>query len=789
MPRTPFPIWATLVPMIGAVVLWMLTGSPIVLAFAALGPLAAFASRFDARRADRLRERAAAAMASSEQSRINEVRESERAAELRSAWQRIVPIGDILDGTAPHTRNRSLDVLVGTADQRPVTLPCGHHVGIVGEELLTSALARTITVQQAHGGGAGTVVQARSRPELGPCDAVIEVRSLRRATVHYGPGESTECEPHFLATRTAERWFASHSYIARSGAGPLAVAFGRTELGMRHSVDLGNAPHALVAGTTGSGKTELLRAWVLAMCEQNSPSELIVVCFDFKGGTGFAELDELPHVADVLTDLDDSRLDRVLGALRSELTRREHLLRALNARSIDAVSGGELARLVILVDEYQLLLERASDATSVFADIAARGRALGVHLILATQHPSRVVRDHIAANCGLRIAMRLIDSAESQSFLGSSLATTLTAAGSALSRDETGVTQWGVQAVSDADIHGVSQVWAESDIAPSPWLPALDTPERVTEIARSLGPGTFGILDDVSHRTFTPLRVQDVGALRVCGPARTGRTGVLRRICEQASATGQTVRCLSDSDLAGAWQELRELQRSDTSGVLLVDNVDDLLAGLDPEYRHELIESLRQLSKQPSLQLVYSTRGPTPIDELVPHQITLTSRGRGLWSDLPIHIVPSDCELPAPPPARRWSPMRCVIGVSNSLTRTLEFAQRAGLHPQRAPRTAHELIETIGAGAPSNAPVLLHGPVEHWMMLSSAMADIDEEIEWVFLDGNPSALRSVLNYRDVPPLLNSGEFWRVLPGSAPDRARLSGGEQSGSADRPLDSQR
>jgi S-DNA-T family DNA segregation ATPase FtsK/SpoIIIE len=186
-----------------------------------------------------------------------------------------------------------------------------------------------------------------------------------------------------------------------------------------------DGPHALIAGTTGSGKSELLQTIVASLAAANRPDELTFVLVDYKGGSAFAACEQLPHTVGMVTDLDPHQVVRALGSLSAELTRREHILAAVGAKDIEAyqllVDQGRaqpLPRLVIVIDEFASMVRELPDFVTGMVNIAQRGRSLGIHLILATQRPSGVVSQDIRANTNLRIALRVIDPAESADVIG-----------------------------------------------------------------------------------------------------------------------------------------------------------------------------------------------------------------------------------------------------------------------------------------------------------------------------------------------------------------------------------
>jgi DNA segregation ATPase FtsK/SpoIIIE, S-DNA-T family len=186
-----------------------------------------------------------------------------------------------------------------------------------------------------------------------------------------------------------------------------------------------DGPHALIAGTTGSGKSELLQTIVASLSAANRPDEMTFVLIDYKGGSAFAECVRLPHTVGMVTDLDPHLVERALVSLSAELTRREHILAAAGAKDIedyqllvDKRQARPVPRLVIVIDEFASMVRDLPDFVTGLVNIAQRGRSLGIHLILATQRPSGVVSADIRANTNLRIALRVTDPAESADVIG-----------------------------------------------------------------------------------------------------------------------------------------------------------------------------------------------------------------------------------------------------------------------------------------------------------------------------------------------------------------------------------
>ncbi|MFW5470943.1 FtsK/SpoIIIE domain-containing protein [Knoellia sp. CPCC 206435] len=207
----------------------------------------------------------------------------------------------------------------------------------------------------------------------------------------------------------------------RQGSGRPVAHLGRTA-GGDWVVDLAaDGPHLLVGGTTGSGKSELLRSLVTSLALGCSPADLSFVLVDYKGGAAFGKCGALPHTVGLVTNLDEGLSRRALTSLRAEVDRREHLLAASGSRDYDdhRRRAGGLARLVIVVDEFRLLADELPDFVDGVVSLAAVGRSLGIHLVLATQRPAGAVTPDIQANVNLRIAMRVRDVADSTDVIGS----------------------------------------------------------------------------------------------------------------------------------------------------------------------------------------------------------------------------------------------------------------------------------------------------------------------------------------------------------------------------------
>ena len=304
----------------------------------------------------------------------------------------------------------------------------------------------------------GRTVEPAHFDQLGVADLSEIARELA-GTVDLSYAESADATPELVTlgdllggedplddpALILSRWEESASNLRRGGtsearAGLLAaVGIGEAvvSLDLRH-----DGPHALVAGTTGSGKSEFLQTWVTMMAASHSPQHLTFLFVDYKGGAAFQACTELPHAVGLVTDLDTNQVRRALVSLRSELHRRERLLKDAGEKdlaSMEKVGHPDTPpSLVIVVDEFAALANEVPEFVEGVVDIAARGRSLGLHLILATERPAGVITDNIRANTNLRVALRMADESESSDVVGVKDAAHFTQSGRAIVRSGPG---------------------------------------------------------------------------------------------------------------------------------------------------------------------------------------------------------------------------------------------------------------------------------------------------------------------------------------------------------------
>ena len=221
-------------------------------------------------------------------------------------------------------------------------------------------------------------------------------------------------DPQWLATRWSIAGRSTTAVIGAGLDGPFAV-----DLKL-------DGPHALVAGTTGAGKSEFLQTLVVSLALTNRPDALQFVLIDYKGASAFADCERLPHTVGMVTNLDNRETERALESLDAELERRERVLKSMGAKDVDdawdrdpgAAASSGMARLLLVIDEFAELVHELPTFVTGLIRIARVGRSLGIHLVLATQRPAGVVSSEMQANLGLRVALRMADKENSAEVLG-----------------------------------------------------------------------------------------------------------------------------------------------------------------------------------------------------------------------------------------------------------------------------------------------------------------------------------------------------------------------------------
>lgn len=221
-----------------------------------------------------------------------------------------------------------------------------------------------------------------------------------------------------------ERWMKNLPYKS------IATPIGSLGGGRTFSLDIherAHGPHGLVAGTTGSGKSETLQSWILSMAVNYHPHDVVFVIIDYKGGGMANLLMELPNVVGKITNI-SSGIGRSLIALQAEMKRRQRIFDAYKEYQVNHIDKYQrlyregkaqepLPHLVIVADEFAELKKEEPEFMAGLVSASRIGRSLGVHLVLATQKPSGVVDDQIQSNSNFRLCLKVQDAADSKEMI------------------------------------------------------------------------------------------------------------------------------------------------------------------------------------------------------------------------------------------------------------------------------------------------------------------------------------------------------------------------------------
>ena len=368
-----------------------------------------------------------------------------------------------VDGTAasghrPTSSPAVLIVMNGPAEPNILSMP-GLRVlrfNVVGCESPAPPLTGTVMLRAAGNRVDGTYCGQHFVPDGVPT-AIFDAYARRSAgwAAQPQPGGYTGHEPQpvnnpMLGPTTGD-WLVSNTLPAqltaelqihawsRSAGGPLRpVLLGHSENGPTMFDFNHDGPHLLVGGTTGSGKSEFLRTLVGSLCAAHSPADLQFVFVDFKGGAGLGVLGKLPHTTSLITDLAGHAMERTLASLRAELHHREAALAAVEAADCDVYRAmahrpeiwgtayhHAMAHLVIVIDEFRVLVDQYPDAMAELMRIAAVGRSLGIHLVMATQRPQGALNADIRANVTSSICLRVQSVFDSTDVIGTGVAATI----------------------------------------------------------------------------------------------------------------------------------------------------------------------------------------------------------------------------------------------------------------------------------------------------------------------------------------------------------------------------
>lgn len=231
--------------------------------------------------------------------------------------------------------------------------------------------------------------------------------------------------PYDLAL--GERW--TYSKIYKSMAAPIGVKSG-DEIVYLDLHEKYHGPHGLVAGTTGSGKSEILQTYILSMATLYHPYDVGFVIIDFKGGGMANQFKALPHLIGTITNMDGNEVERSLKSIKAELYKRQEAFAEYGVNHIDdyiklfkaGTAVKALPHLILIVDEFAELKSEYPDFMKELISTARIGRSLGIHLILATQKPSGIVNDQIWSNSKFKLCLKVQNKSDSNEVLKSPLA-------------------------------------------------------------------------------------------------------------------------------------------------------------------------------------------------------------------------------------------------------------------------------------------------------------------------------------------------------------------------------
>ncbi|GAA1947202.1 FtsK/SpoIIIE domain-containing protein [Microbacterium deminutum] len=905
--RPPLPIVASIVPLIGAVVLYLVTGSMFTLLFAALGPLIAGATMLDAARGARRDRRRAQIDAAAARERVSAEVTRRHDAERRRRWARHPDVRSFAardDEIWRSVPGRGEALVIGTGEAAsairitggegdpdaaslrsraarltgaPVVVPATDGVAITGPAVVAAAVQRALVVQLCLAYPPGELRVVGPLPDdrawaehlphrraasglrlalLGPgetvppeadillvreeggaphpprCAVSIAVLSLEEARVDYA-GDVFHVDLEALGSEQAasiaddlrvraERSLGIPSRpdlpialaelladapAGRGGALPALIGRQGVEPAV---VDLvADGPHAVVAGVTGSGKSELLISWILALCATRSTREVSFLLADFKGGTAFDGLAQVPHVTGVITDLDGAGARRAIESLRAEVRWRESAIAGVGARDI-LDPRVDLPRLVVVVDEFAALLGDHPELHAVFSDVAARGRALGIHLILGTQRAAGVIRESLLANCPLRISLRVTDASDSRALIGSDEAANLPGDASGrglalLRRGGDGAPRLVRIALSDAaDVDAVIAS-ADGPRPRRPWLPALPSRISLDELRSSgdeKGLFVLGLADEPDRQRQRPagVRIEDRGLLVIGGPG-SGKSTALAAIAAQAPAA--VVRIPSTSE--EAWDAVADLvDRPPAPGsVVLIDDLDTISARFPHDHAREVMERLERLLRgagESRILVVAAAQRVTGaaarLADLLPRRVLLPMPSRA--DHLAAGGDPVQFSPDAPPGRGRFDGVSIQVAhvsrtpAGTPITAALWWprARLTGFAARRSPAARAALssweergirIATIDAyvtdpGMSAEGQLVLTGEPDDWQRHWRVLAEVRSDHDLV-VDGSCGAeLRLLTGSRSLAPYCEPGRgrAWLVSAGAEPVRIVLPG---------------
>lgn len=582
-------------------------------------------------------------------------------------------------------------------------------------------------------------------------------------------------------------------------------------------VDLcAQGPHAIVVGTTGSGKSELLTTWLVALASKNSPIELNFLLVDFKGGATFNPLLKLKHTVGLVTDLNPTEASRVLSSLKAEIMHRELVLLDAGVRAFDELvllSNFEefgVARLVVVVDEFAALLNEFSELNDLFSDIASRGRSLGMHLILSSQRAAGCIRDSILANCNLRISLRTGSREDSVAVLGTAKASELSIGDVGKAIIDAGNGSHTVQvAISNrSDIDSIEEKWSSARDPRKPWLEPLPTKVDLQQLRNNAEAiDVFGLLDvpERQLRDFARYRPVEHGNIVVTGNRRSGKTTALAALAS----------CVRDPiyispEIEPAWDEVMStLERSrsgDRTGkTLILDDLDVLVSRFGPDHREVFSSSLEALATEGrtnGVTLCVSTSNWNTLTSRIADSTLIlgisdrheyvnvngnaegfnprTKPGQGRWQEHQVLVGMPEVELATQARSAQFAKQD-----ANQVLSAIVVTENPVSFKRRFPKS--DRIVELGQNDSlinERSDNLLVATAEEWLSKWSLFTALRSRKPVVFYQCTLTDFRSVTRMRALPPPLAnpSKSGWLVTPDNLVSRIDLADFDRPGLAD-------
>ncbi len=342
----------------------------------------------------------------------------------------------VVDGSCgrPHTTSASSGPMGLTGAEPPDPGPSAEAAGpatvpVPGHAVSTGT--GLIALVAAGNRVEGTFGDGEFVPD-GVAQRVFDAYARARAGAAAGPGTAPPAPFAAISLPQQSSVNAVLDAWDSSAGGPLRpIPVGQSAEGPAMFDFVHDGPHLLVAGTTGSGKSEFLRALIGSLAAAHSPADLAFIFIDFKGGAGLGALSRLPHTTSLITDLGGHGMERTLASLQAELRHREAALASAGSPDSDQYRAGArahaqrpaanshpMAHLVVVIDEFRVLVDQHPAALAELMRLATVGRSLGIHLVMSTQRPQGALNADIRANVTSSICLRVQSAFDSTDVIG-----------------------------------------------------------------------------------------------------------------------------------------------------------------------------------------------------------------------------------------------------------------------------------------------------------------------------------------------------------------------------------